>query len=248
MNNMQRALGRVINRLLEPLGYRISRRPKTASAFATPQGLGLQDALARVSRRGLAVNTLIDVGASTGQWTRVARPYFPEAHCLLIEANTVHAADLRRFQQETSRVDYVLTAAGDTVGEIYFDAREPFGGLASHTPLEVPTIRVPVTTIDTLVAERRLQPPYLIKLDTHGFEVPILEGARQALTDTSLLIIEAYNFRLNPDSLKYYELCAYLNARGFMTIDLCDPLFRTSDNALWQFDLFFARAEGVLNG
>ena len=102
---------------------------------------------------------------------------------------------------------------------------------------------MPVTTIDSAVGLRQLRPPFALKLDTHGFEVPILEGARQTLLSTNLLVIEAYNFRLNPDSLKYYELCALLSTWGFATIDFCDPLWRTRDNAFWQFDLLFVRAD-----
>jgi hypothetical protein len=38
-----------------------------------------------------------------------------------------------------------------------------------------------VTTVDIEVAQRALLGPYLIKLDAHGFEVPILIGAQEAL-------------------------------------------------------------------
>lgn len=234
---MRQTIGRVINRLLKPTGYRFARRGQLA------QDTTLEAALTRVTGRGLEVKTVIDVGASNGQWTRAVRPFFPGAAWLLIEANPVHEADLQRFKQEFAGVAVVLAAAGDTVGEIYFDNSDPLSGLASHEPLAGPSITVPVTTIDAQVAERGLQPPFLIKLDTHGFEVPILEGARQTLQHANLLIIEAYNFQLRPGTLKYYELCQLLSTWGFETIDFCDPLFRTRDHAFWQFDLFFIRAE-----
>ncbi len=35
----------------------------------------------------------------------------------------------------------------------------------------------PAITIDDAVAHHGLVGPYLLKLDTHGFEVPIIEGA-----------------------------------------------------------------------
>ena len=246
---MRRGFGRFINRLLRPTGYRLSRLAQPdASAAPQPElfptsRLSLDAALARVCGRGLDVATVIDVGASDGQWSRVVRRYWPGAFCLLIEANPVHEPDLRQFCQELANVDFVLAAAGDVIGEIYFDASEPFSGLASHTPLPVPTIIVPVTTIDALVAERQLKPPFLIKLDTHGFEVPILEGARQTLQNANLLVIETYNFRLRPGSPKFHELCQLLSSWGFETIDFCEPIFRAHDHALWQFDLVFIRAD-----
>ena len=45
-------------------------------------------------------------------------------------------------------------------------------------------------------AQYSLPGPHLIKLDTHGYEVPILCGATETLRNTNLLVIETYNFRL----------------------------------------------------
>ena len=118
----------------------------------------------------------------------------------------------------------------------------PAGGSrfpASETPVARNCIVVPVRTLDGLAAERSLQGPFALKLDTHGFEVPILEGARELLKQSELLIVECYNFRLTEHSLLAHEMCAYLGERGFRCIDLCDPLYRERDGALWQMDLFF---------
>jgi FkbM family methyltransferase len=235
---MRRSIGKVINSILAPAGYRVERIRRKKLPVGQNQ-VSQQAALARVVQRGLEINTIIDVGASNGQWTRQVHPFFPAARSLMVEANPVHADSLRKFKAEVSYANYVMAAAGDTTGEIFFDAGDPLGGLASHTPLAVPTITVPVTTIDALVQEHGLPPPYLIKLDTHGFEVPILRGAEEALRQTNLLFIETYNFRLNPTSLKYYELCELLSTWGFSTIDFCAPLWRSLDESFWQFDLLF---------
>jgi hypothetical protein len=99
-----------------------------------------------------------------------------------------------------------------------------------------------MTTVDIEVEKRHLAPPYLLKLDTHGAEVAILERARSVLKRASLLLIESYNFELSETSLRFNEMCAHLEAQGFRCVDLCEPLFRPSDQALWQIDLFFAPA------
>jgi hypothetical protein len=105
---------------------------------------------------------------------------------------------------------------------------------------------VPVDTIDAVVARAALPGPYGVKLDTHGFELPVLLGAERTLAQTRLLVIEAYNFRLGPDAPRFHELCAWLEARGFRCCDLADPLRRPSDGAFWQVDLAFARADDRL--
>ena len=98
-------------------------------------------------------------------------------------------------------------------------------------------------TIDSQVAARNLRPPFLIKLDTHGFEMPILAGAEQALKHTNVLVIEAYNFDIAPSAVRFSELCARLEALGFRCIDLFDVMYRPADNALWQMDLIFIRSD-----
>jgi hypothetical protein len=96
---------------------------------------------------------------------------------------------------------------------------------------------------DAQVAARDLRPPFLIKLDTHGFEMPILAGAEQTLEQTNVLVIEAYNFDIASSAVRFAELCARLEARGFRCVDLFDVMYRPADNALWQMDLIFIRAD-----
>ena len=166
----------------------------------------LSNALARWSH--LNVGTVIDIGASNGAWSKSALRRFPKADYLLIEAQSdPHEAGLREFKAGHSNVDYVIAAAGNRVGEIHFDASDPLGGLASETPFAANDICVPMTTVDAEVRARGLKPPFLLKLDTHGFEVPIFEGATETLRHTCLLIVEAYNFQLTSESFRFPDLC-----------------------------------------
>ena len=205
----------------------------------------LDAALKRTRDRNTTFNTVIDIGASNGCWSEQLRKHYPKAFCFLVEANPYHQAALVQFKASHADVDYVLAAAGDTEGEIYFDGTDPFGGLASHEVSEKTNLKVPATTVDRLCQTRQLQPPYLIKLDTHGFEVPIFEGAKEALKQASLLIVETYNFDIASNSLRFPQLCQYLEAQGFRCIDMCDPLYREFDQAFWQVDFFFVPASYV---
>jgi FkbM family methyltransferase len=186
------------------------------------------------------VASVIDVGASTGIWSRSAMSYFPEAQYLLIEAQPVHAPELDRFVSEHPNACVELTAAGPVNGTIRFDATDPFSGRASEAAVGPHSIEVPVATIDSLVERHDLPAPYCLKLDTHGFETPILEGAIRTLDQTNLVVMECYNFRL-PDALLFHEMCRHMSGFGFRCIDLVDQMYRPGDLAFWQADLFFAR-------
>jgi hypothetical protein len=141
------------------------------------------------------------------------------------------------------KAQYVLAAAGDTCGEIYFDDSDLFTGFASKIRSEGARKVVRETTIDHEIGAYSLPGPYLIKLDTHGYEVPILCGATETLRNTNLLVIETYNFRIIESSLLFHEIIAYMRERGFGVIDMSEPHWRVLDFAFWQIDLFFVRLD-----
>jgi FkbM family methyltransferase len=207
--------------------------------------LSFRKALKRCKGRGLHVETIIDVGASDGCWSLMARESFPRAFCLIIEAQEGHKKALEKVKTRLERFDYVIAAAGDRKGSIFFNADDLFGGLASTTPVGKHCISVPMVTVDEEVSRRKLSPPYLLKLDTHGFELPILEGAKHTLALSSLIVIETYNFKLTSGSLKFYEMCAFMEEKGFSCIDLVQPMHRPVDQAFWQMDLLFIPSNNV---
>jgi FkbM family methyltransferase len=224
----------VIQAAARRFGYQIRRADRDRSMAAV---------LGRLAPRH-PIRTVIDVGASDGRWSLEAMKAYPQASYLLFEAQSApHGDALRQLSASDPRVHAVLAAAGHRSGTIHFDASDPWGGVASEEPTGAQDLEVPVTTIDREVDRLGLPPPYLLKLDTHGFEVPILEGASRTLERAAVLVIEAYNFQIRPEALRFDALCRYLDERGFRTVDLVDPLWRPLDGSLWQFDLVFVRSD-----
>lgn len=199
-------------------------------------------AFENIQRRGHQINTVIDIGASDGRWTTDFQVYYPNAQYLLIEAQSVHQPSLERLQTANKNIHVVLAAAGENQGTIYFDASNPFGGQAATTPF-ASSIEVPVTSLDHEVQRLGLAAPYLIKFDTHGFELPILRGAQETLKQTEVIIMECYNFKIAPEALLFNEMCDYMSTLGFRCIDLYDPLHRLHDHSFWQMDLVFIRSD-----
>src|SRR5437899_2131130 len=157
-------------------------------------GPNFEAALQRLAKREIVIQTVIDVGASDGAWSRQVLKVFPKVRVLCIEAQQAHEPALREFMAGNSRAGYVLAAAGPRIGQISFDDTALFGGSAAEYAPEGKVTQVAMTTIDHEIAKRSLPGPYLIKLDTHGFELEILDGAKQALEQTNAVVIEVYNF------------------------------------------------------
>lgn len=208
--------------------------------------ISTERALGHAIRRGVTIETVIDVGASNGSWSAVAMRHLPQATYLLIEAQQIHKSSLDSFCASHPRTSYFMTAAGDRDGHCYFDDRSPFGGLAAHEIGNGCVTPLPMSKVDTIVESVKASGPYLLKLDTHGFELPILEGAGNVLQNTALAVIEAYPFRLQPTAPMFHELCGVMYDRGFQCVDFSEPMWRAKDMALWQLDLFFQRRDSGL--
>ena len=208
--------------------------------------LSFYAAFKRIKGRGVHIETIVDVGASDGRWSLVAIKTFPQAFCLLIEAQDAHKKALEKLRKRDCRFDYVIAAAGNRNGTIFFNADDLFGGLASSTPVGNNCVSVPMVTVDEEVSLRALSPPFLLKLDTHGFELPILAGAKNTLSLASMVIIETYNFKITNDSLKFYEICTFMESKGFSCVDLVQPMHRPGDQAFWQVDLIFIPSEDAV--
>ncbi|MGC3947710.1 MAG: FkbM family methyltransferase [Chryseolinea sp.] len=230
---------RLINSILAPLNLEI-RRKKNASNLAG-QGSTMLGGLRRFSNLGINVNSVIDVGAAAGTWSKKASSVWPGAEYLLLEPLVERKAELESIAAERRNFHYSQVAAGKEPGIVKFLISEDLDGsgvATSHTSPD--RIReVTVSTIPDEIKRHGLKGPFLIKLDTHGFEVPILEGCVGMLADIQLFVIEVYGFQIADNSLLFWEMCSYMDKLGFRLLDIVDVMNRPKDGAFWQCDAFF---------
>ncbi|MFH1728589.1 MAG: FkbM family methyltransferase [Pseudomonadota bacterium] len=228
----------MIKKIFKYLGLDIQRANRTLDNESSLKG-----AFKRIQDQNINFSTIIDIGASTGSWSIKAYDFFPKAKYFLVEAQNSHEKHLKKNKKNFG-FEYEITAAGDYEGNIYFDTTSLLGGRAyKEKPDLTKTVSVPINTIDNLINKNNLKPPFLIKLDTHGFEVPILDGCNNALEQTEILIIEVYNFHLSEGALRFNEMIGYLEKKGFHVWDVIDVMRRPGDNVLWQMDMLFARSD-----
>ncbi|MFM1821814.1 MAG: hypothetical protein RI967_80 [Planctomycetota bacterium] len=228
------------------LGGRASRHAMDRVAKADPAaaspGLDLptRAALHRAWSRGVEIASIVDVGASDGSWSAMALSVWPRAHALLLEANDAHRPGLEAACARNPAMQHAIAAVGPARRELWFErTADPYGGRIHSERGSPDWIALPGTTIDDEIRERALAGPYLVKLDTHGYEVPILEGARDTLAQASLVVVECYAFELADGALPLHAMLAWMWERGFMAVDLCEPMWRARDGCLWQVDVVF---------
>ncbi|MGE3309543.1 MAG: FkbM family methyltransferase [Limisphaerales bacterium] len=201
----------------------------------------IQAALKRLQASGSEFGSILDVGAAVGAWTEWALVYFPNSRYLLFEPVVENEARLAALKRDFPNMDYSLAAAGDVLGEARMQITENLTGSTITADQDPDARSIRLTTLDDEVRAKGLQPPFLVKLDTHGYEVPILQGARETLRNTEVLIVEVYNFNFSPTVRRFAEMVQLIESQGFRVFDAIEPIRRPGDEAFWQMDLLFRR-------
>ncbi|TKB26461.1 FkbM family methyltransferase [Desulfopila sp. IMCC35006] len=232
---MKRAILKTINLFLGKFGAKIVSNSQDQFSMSS----GLQ----RIIDHGIDVKSIIDIGASDGKWSMNALPCFPDAQFHAIEPLEEREEALQYLRKKHKRFDYELCVAGNTNNEqvLLNVAKDLDGSTVGGRGGSQRYVKQ--ITIDSLVRSKKISGPFLMKFDTHGYELPILEGAKETLLSTNIIIMEVYNFKITDSSLFFYEMCGHMKRLGFQCFDIVDPMLRYYDKAFWQMDIFFYRQD-----
>lgn len=235
---MIKKIAKTLNAILSPFGVKIAR--------ASNDSFDMPSAIKRIADHDIDIRSIIDIGASNGNWSLEAMNAFPDASFVALEPLKERQESLRALKKKHPNFDYILCVAGEKDGgQTTLNVSDDLDGSTVGGYGGEPRI-VPVKTLDAIVKEKRLEGPYLIKFDTHGFEIPILNGAKETLAKTNIIVMEVYNFKITEHALRFHEICFQMEKLGFRCCDLANPMLRLHDKVFWQIDLFFARTDSKI--
>ena len=205
----------------------------------TPEGLRALEA---------APATVVDVGAGSG--TPALYDAYPDARHVLIEPLAERAAGLRTLAAGLPHGEVHVVAAGARREQraLRVEPRRHWrSSFLPRTPLTatgdaLETRTVEVTTLDHLREERGLRPPFVVKIDTEGYELEVLEGARSVLAETELVVAEVSVAPRFVGGYRFAELIARLDALGFALVDLLDVVRDETTDRLKLVDAAFRPA------
>jgi FkbM family methyltransferase len=232
---MRRRLLKAANYVMKPLDMKI--------VGTTRAMIDMSSAVRRIAEHDIAVRSVIDIGASDGKWSMDAMKTFPKASFLAIEPLFERQWALEKLRHKNANFDYVLCVAGDKDGDqATLNVSEDLDG-STVDGAGGECRSVPTRTVDAIVSENNLQGPFLLKFDTHGYEIPILNGANGTLAKTNVIIMEVYNFNVTSQALRFHDMCSHMEGLGFRCYDIADPMLRLYDKAFWQMDMLFYRKD-----
>jgi len=200
--------------------------------------------VSHLARQAIEFRTIIDVGVGKGS----PGLHYPGPKLFLIEPDPRNHDDLNRIAKRLSAEAFPV-AAGSANGEAEFNAQPTSTG-SSFLPqvegslLDGYKITVPVRRLDELINE--FPRPALMKVDTQGFELEVIEGARGILDRIDVVILETsfHPFRIGaPEACQVFAKMAEL---GFVPYEILEGHYRQVDNAMAQVDVVFIPADSVL--
>jgi len=142
---------------------------------------------------------LVDVGANHGAYARLLRKLAPTAQIIAFEPHPSTFARLRDLMTDIPSVRLIDQAVGDTIGQLtLYDFRSSDGstqaslseaavGLYSDDIVEY---AVDCTTIDDFMAATGIDRIDFLKIDTEGHDLAVLKGARNALRERKIGMIQ----------------------------------------------------------
>lgn len=135
---------------------------------------------------------VFDVGANTGEWTRLLLEQRPAANVTLFEPAIACHAQLRPLLSE--RVHLVPSAVGATNGTIQLWSSGPTDAGASVHPRgdslfegrRMVATEVPIVTLDDFIATNGYSRIDFVKFDIEGHEFAALHGAETSLRERKI--------------------------------------------------------------
>jgi FkbM family methyltransferase len=196
----------------------------------------LPAALLRAMRATGPLDTVYDIGAHRGAWTKAVRQVLPDADFVLFEANPAHAGDLadtgepyfiETLSSEEQLVDFYATSEP---GDSYY--RELTPNYSDVAPQHVRT-----TTLDDLIEQNDLPLPDLIKADVQGAELDVLAGGAAALAHAKLVLLECALDEYNAGAPRFGDYLEFMRNRDFTPVEFMDP--KWLDDRVMQVDVLF---------
>lgn len=234
---------RVLKSLLHHFGVQVSRTGASNRFDAH------SDVFAHLRNIGFRPNLVVDGGANVGNWTRLARGFFPKAEFHLVEPqpdlqpslSASIAGRAKSFIHPVALAEPGVTAvtlAGFGTGT-YVTSEASSEGL-----------QVPARTLDELFADLpAARERVFLKLDLEGYEIPALRGGTRLLSCCDFVLIESHFYNhdgLNPRT--FLMLANQMESLGFQIYDFASLSSRRRDGRLRMCDVLFSRVGDPLTG
>ncbi|HET9953416.1 MAG TPA: FkbM family methyltransferase [Polyangiaceae bacterium] len=208
-------------------------------------------ALSVLKRGGFEPTQIIDVGAHHGDWAVDALELWPNSRVLMLEAREAERPVLERRRRESGgRAEFEICLLGPEERENAHFFELELGGTGSSVLEELSPVPrqkkvLPMRRLDNVARQRDFQAAQLLKLDVQGFELQVLEGAKEVLSRAEVVVSEVALLPYNQGAPLMAEVIDYFDKRDFQLFDLGSIMRDRAQRAV-QVDALFVRRDSPL--
>lgn len=205
---------------------------------------------------GLDLAHFFDVGASIGRWSSRVSHDFPRASFNLFEPLIDHSPSYQLKMRTTLarhpnfRLHKVALGAECKKTSMFMYPDNLVGSTAlplQSTPVDARRVEVDMLTIDYVIQEFQLPVPQVIKMDTQGCELSVLQGATRTLPQVDVLLLECWLTRAYGETTPLLlEIAEWLREFHFHLWDLGNP-WRDPQGVLVAQDCLFLNARSKVS-
>jgi len=174
-----------------------------------------------------SVQVIFDVGANVGETVCWLRRAFPHAHIVAFEPVKATFRELERRVGHLPNVTLLNVALGEQpkVEVMYLQMHSGHNSLnpsVNHPAPAGHSEKVQVETVQNIARKLALPRIDFFKIDTEGYELPVLTGATDYLPTTTFIYAEI-DFEINGRHTNFFALHEFLSRQGFAFFGLYGP-------------------------
>ena len=195
----------------------------------------------RLKELGFNPNTIIDCGACVGEWSGQIKQVYPESFILGVDASNwsngnIPSTNISEFEvlsnEDNKEIIFYKKTEGLCTGDSIF--KENTQHYQEHNTIK--EVRLS-KTLKTLCEKHNIDKIDLLKIDTQGSEIIVMEGLGERINDIEFIELECSLIEWNIGGCSLQDVIDYLKDR-FIIFDVIE-LHRLNGNDLFQIDIIF---------
>lgn len=180
--------------------------------------------LQEIKLSGENPQVIYDIGSCVLHWSNMAKAVWNKSRFIMFDA----IKELAPLYNELNLEHYICLLSDrndrevdfykndfDPGGSSYYRENPEFSPAADRLFPEHFKVKLQARTLDSIIKEKNLPMPDLIKMDIQGSELDVLKGADEVLLHVKHIILELQKVEYNKGAPLAQEVINYLEAKGF---------------------------------